>query len=265
MRSPHLAHGYMADDDLTAHNFIKNPFTNDTADRLYRTGDLGRYLPDGNVEWAGRKDRRVSIRGFRVELAEIEATLNQHGAVTNSAVIARELIKAGEPTELRVFAYVESQQGRSLCAEELRCFLSGKLPSYMQPAHIVIVDHLPLNPNGKVDFLKLSEPNLLLLSGHEEFEAPHSPIEKALAKIFTEVLGIERIGRQQNFFHIGGHSLLAAQVITRLKESLNVALDLRIVLETPTVEGLARQVEALQTAVKTTQRARDIEREEIEI
>ena len=265
MRSPHLAHGYMADDDLTAHNFIKNPFTKDTADRLYRTGDLGRYLPDGNVEWAGRKDRRVSIRGFRVELAEIEATLNQHGAVTNSAVIARELIKAGEPTELRLFAYVESQQGRSLCAEELRCFLSGKLPSYMQPAHIVILDHLPLNPNGKVDYLKLSEPNLLLLSGHEEFEASHSPIEKALAKIVTEVLGIERIGRQQNFFHLGGHSLLAAQVITRLKESLNVALDLRIFLETPTVEGLARQVEALQIAVETTQRARDIEREEIEI
>jgi amino acid adenylation domain-containing protein len=265
MRSPHLAHGYMADDDLTAHNFIKNPFTKDTADRLYRTGDLGRYLPDGNVEWAGRKDRRVSIRGFRVELAEIEATLNQHGAVTNSAVIARELIKAGEPTELRLFAYVESQQGQSLCAEELRCFLSGKLPSYMQPAHIVILDHLPLNPNGKVDFLKLSEPNLLLLSGHEEFEAPHSPIEKALAKIVTEVLGIERIGRQQNFFHLGGHSLLAAQVITRLKESLNVALDLRIFLETPTVEGLARQVEALQIAVETTQRARDIEREEVEM
>jgi acyl carrier protein len=104
-----------------------------------------------------------------------------------------------------------------------------------------------------------------LLSGHEEFEAPHSPIEKALAKIVTEVLGIERIGRQQNFFHLGGHSLLAAQVITRLKESLNVALDLRIFLETPTVEGLARQVEALQIAVETTQRARDIEREEVEM
>jgi acyl carrier protein len=265
VRSPHIAHGYIADDDLTAQNFIKNSFTNDTGDRLYQTGDLGRYLPDANIEWAGRKDRRVSVRGFRVELAEIEATLNQHGAVTNSAVIAREFIKADEPTEQRLFAYVEAQQDRSASVEELRCFLNAKLPSYMVPASIMVVDHLPLNPNGKVDFLKLSEAGSLLLSDKDESETPPTPVEQTLAKIFMAVLGIERIGRQENFFHLGGHSLLAAQVVTRLKESLNVALDLRTFLETPTVEGLARQVEALQIAVETTQGARDIEREEIEI
>jgi amino acid adenylation domain-containing protein len=265
VRSPHLAHGYMADDALTADNFIKNPFTNDPGDRLYRTGDMGRYLPDGNVEWVGRRDRRVSIRGFRVELAEIEATLNQHGAVTNSAVIGRELIKAGEPTELRLVAYVEAQRDRPASVEELRCFLNAKLPSYMVPAQIVIVNHLPLNPNGKVDFFKLPEPPPLSSASELGLAGPPTSIEQTLVEIFSDVLGLERIGPQENFFHLGGHSLLAAQVVTRLKETLKVALDLRMFFETPTVEGLARQVEVLQAVAETTQGAQDIGREQIEI
>jgi acyl carrier protein len=135
----------------------------------------------------------------------------------------------------------------------------------MEPAQIVMVDHLPLNPNGKVNFLELPEPDSLLLSGHEEYQAPQTPLEQTLTNMFMAVLGTERIGRNENFFHLGGHSLLAAQVITRLGESLNVALDLRMFLQTPTVEGLARQVEALQTILETTQGAPEIEREEIEI
>ena len=265
VRSPHLAQRYMADDDFTADNFIKNPFTKDTGDRLYRTGDLGRYLPDGNVEWTGRKDRRVSVRGFRVELAEIESTLNQHGAVTNSAVVGRAFTAANKQAELRLLAYVEAKQDRSASVEELRCFLNAKLPSYMVPAHIIIVNHLPLSPNGKVDFLKLPEVDSPLMSDHEEFETPQTPIEQTLAKMFMAVLGIERIGRHGNFFHLGGHSLLAAQVVTRLKETLKVAVDLRMFLETPTVEGLARQVEVLQAVAETTQGAQDIGREQIEL
>jgi amino acid adenylation domain-containing protein len=265
VRSPHLAQGYVADDALTADNFINNPFTSDPGDRLYRTGDLGRYLPDGNVEWVGRRDRRVSIRGFRVELVEIEATLNQHAAVTNSAVLARGVIKSGEPTELRLVAYVEAQPGRSPSVEELRCFLNAKLPSYMVPAQIVIVNHLPLNPNGKVDFIKLPEPPSLPSASESGLAGPRTPIQQTLVKIFSQVLGLERIGPQENFFHLGGHSLLAAQVVTRLKETLKVALDLRMFFETPTVEGLARQVEVLQAVAETTQGAQDIGREQIEI
>jgi acyl carrier protein len=265
VRSPHLAQGYIADGDLTAQSFIKNPFTKEIGDRLYRTGDLGRYLPDGNVEWVGRKDRRVSVRGFRVEFAEIEATLNQHSDVRNSAVIAREFTRPDGQTELRLFAYVEAQQDRSPSVEELRCFLNARLPNYMLPAQIVIVDHLPLNPNGKVDFRRLREPSPLLPSSDLQCGVSQTLIEQTVAKMFTAVLGIERIGRQQNFFHLGGHSLLAARVVTRLRESLNVALDLRMFLQTPTVEGLARQVEALKTILQTTQGARGTERDEIDI
>ncbi len=282
VRSPHLAAGYLGDDALTEKNFPINLFTHEACDRLYQSGELGRYLPNGNVEWVRRKDRQVSIRGFRVELAEVESALNQHSAVRESAVVARDYreLVASDPKsktrtgyspsienpefDTRLVAFVERKQEQSPSIEELRCFLSGRLPNYMMPSYFLFVDHLPLSPNGKVDYLGLPPPDQLLRVAEVEFDAPQTDLEQTLAKIISEVLDVERIGRHENFFHIGGHSLLAAQVTARVRDALCVSLDLRTFLETPTVEGLGRQVEVL-LGTKLAQVTPDKEREEIEI
>ena len=268
VRSPHLAAGYISDDVLAQENFLINPFTQDQDDRLYKTGDLGRYLPDGNVQWVGRKDRRVSIRGFRVELAEVESVLNRCPEVRNNAVLAKEFVIGGSfpdnTREQRLVAYVETEQGQSPSIDELRCFLSARLPSYMIPSYFLVVDHLPLGPHGKVDYLALAAPDQLLGRVENDFEPPQTEVEQTLAKIFSEVLGLDRVGRHDNFFHIGGHSLIAAQVAARVRETLKVALDLRAFLKTPTIEGLALRVEALLDATNVV-RDQEGQREEIEL
>ncbi|MGE5820444.1 MAG: amino acid adenylation domain-containing protein, partial [Deltaproteobacteria bacterium] len=283
VRSPHLAQGYVGDSDLTAQNFIVNPFTKNITDRLYRTGELGRYLPDGNVEWVGRNDRRVSIRGFRVELEEVESVLKQHPKVQNAAVVSREFELPKSETPLfedsenprseiqnlkwdrRLVAYVETNRERPPSIDELRCFLTGRLPHYMVPSYFLFLDRLPLSPNGKVDYLVLPSLDQLLRPAEKEFEPPQTEAERTLAKIFSEVLGLEPIGRHDNFFHLGGHSLLAAQVAARVRETLNAAVDLRAFLETPTVEGLGRQVEALLGNTNVRQDTEEKEREEIDL
>jgi amino acid adenylation domain-containing protein len=273
VRSPHLAQGYLGDSTLTAQNFIANPFTNEVTDRLYRTGELGRYLPDGNVEWVGRKDRQVSIRGFRVEPAEVETVLNQHPKVRQSAVVAqdegelraenRKSTMENRKFDTCLVAYIESEQDQLISIDELRCFLNARLPDYMVPSYFLFVDHLPLSPNGKVDYLALSPPSQILRTVEYQFEAPRTEMEQTLGRIFSEVLCLERIGLQDNFFHIGGHSLLAAQIAARVRENLNVALDLRDFLETPTVADLARKVELLVHLLQTTSESDTEGREEI--
>jgi amino acid adenylation domain-containing protein len=269
VRSPHLAQGYVGDSDLTAQNFIVNPFTNNITDRLYRTGELGRYLPDGNVEWVGRNDRRVSIRGFRIELAEVESVLSRCAGIRNNAVVAKEFAWGCSSRdgikELCLVAYVEANREQPPSIDELRCFLTARLPHYMVPSYFLFLDRLPLSPNGKVDYLALPSPDQLLRPAEKEFESPQTEAERTLAKIFSEVLGLERIGRHDNFFNLGGHSLLAAQVAARVRETLNVVLDLRAFLETPTVEGLGRQVEALLGNTNVRQDTEEKEREEIDI
>ena len=159
MRSPHLAAGYIGDEKLTQEMFVTNPFTNDPDDRLYRTGEFGRYLPDGNVEWAGRNDRRVNIRGFRVELAEVESVLSQHPAVKDTAVVSKEFLLEGSSPisthDLRLVAYVVPELDQPLSIDGLRSFLSARLPDYMVPSHFLILGRLPLTPNGKVDYQAL--------------------------------------------------------------------------------------------------------------
>jgi amino acid adenylation domain-containing protein len=269
VRSPHLAQGYIGDRELTAKTFSVNPFTNQLADRLYKTGELGRYSPEGNVEWIGRKDRRVSIRGFRVDLGEVEAVLRQCAGVKNAAVVAKEFLISGiagtEFEELRIIAYIEARQEQLSSINELRCFLSARVPHYMVPPYFLLVDHLPLSPNGKVDYLNLPSPDKLVVASEAEFELPETPVEQTLAQMFSEVLGVERICRRDNFFHLGGHSLLAAQVAARVAQTLNVALDLRSFLEAPTVEGLGRQVEMLLRANDSTKPTQHGQREEFEI
>jgi len=261
VRSPHLAAGYIGDDALTAANFVINPFTGGQGDRLYRSGELGRYLPDGNVEWVGRIDRRVSIRGFRVELAEVEAMLSRCPGVRQAAVIAREFPTGDDAqiTDTRLCAYFE---GESLVSvDAVRGFAADRLPHYMVPAYFHKLDRLPLNPNGKIDHFSLPEPRLFNHSCENNFEAPRNEIEQKLSAIFARALGVEHIGRRDNFFELGGHSLLAAQIAARIRETLRVELDLRAFLEAPTLEALSRRVETMRASSIALQ----IEREEIEL
>jgi acyl-CoA synthetase (AMP-forming)/AMP-acid ligase II/acyl carrier protein len=269
VRSPHLAECYIGDEKLTAEMLATNPFTNDPEDRLYRTGELGRYLPDGNVEWGGRKDRRVSIRGFRVELAEVESVLSQHPAVKDTAVVSKEFLLEGSSPilthDLRLIAYVVPELDQPLSIGGLRSFLSLRLPDYMVPSDFLILGRLPLTPNGKVDYEALPSGELSLTVQTASFVAPRNDFEAKLCELFSQVLGIERVGVNDNFFRLGGHSLLAAQVATRVKETFGVALELRSFLETPTVASLASQVELLSQTREVANDAQSKEREEIEL
>nr|AEU11006.1 NpnB [Nostoc sp. 152] len=207
-----LARGYLNRPELTQEKFIPNPLSGSKGERLYKTGDLARYLPDGNIEYLGRIDNQVKIRGFRIELGEIEAVLRQHEGVQTSCVIAREDI----PGNKRLVAYVVPQPQLTPTVSELRSFLKSKLPDYMVPAAIAILESLPLTPNGKVDRRALPEPESR--AGIEvSLVAPRNFIEEKLAEIWAQVLRVEQIGIYDNFFELGGDSILSIQIITRAK------------------------------------------------
>jgi amino acid adenylation domain-containing protein len=273
VRSPHLAEGYVGDETLTNERFLRNPFTSNPTDRLYRTGELGRYLPDGNVEWAGRNDRRVNIRGFRVELEEVEAVLKQHPMVTNAAVVLQDYEISSPETpkprnpklDQRLVAYVAADENQRTFADLLHGYVNTRLPDYMVPSHFVVLDRLPLSPNGKVDYKALPSVEQSLTGQTDSLLAPRNDFEAKLCEIFSQVLGIERVGVNDDFFRLGGHSLLAAQAAARIKEAFGVALELRMFLESPTVAALVRQVELLSSAGQTTVQSAKDEREEIEI
>jgi amino acid adenylation domain-containing protein len=275
VRSPHLAAGYIGDEKLTQERFITNPFTNDPDDRLYRTGELGRYLPDGNVEWVGRNDRRVNIRGFRVELEEIESVLKRHPAVTEAAVIVREFDETNfvNPkskiqnlkSDQRLVAYVVPELDQPLSIDALRSFLSARLPGYMVPSHFLVLGRIPLTPNGKVDYQALPPADQSLTGQRDSFVAPGNDLDAKLCKIFSAVLGIQHIGVNENFFRLGGHSLLAAQVATHIKETFGVALDLRMFLESPTVAALAKAIEVRRKDASTTPIKDETDREKLEL
>ncbi|NWF61302.1 MAG: amino acid adenylation domain-containing protein [Fischerella sp.] len=230
-----LAQGYLNRDDLTKEKFIPNPFYPHTP-ILYKTGDLARYLPDGNIELLGRIDDQVKIRGFRIELGEIEAVLSSHPQVQAAVVMVREL----QSENKSIVAYVVSQQ-QSLTISELRNFLKQKLPDYMIPSAIAILETLPLTPNGKVDRRALPIPDLEQ-NREIEFVPPRTATEEAIANIIAAVLGLTQVGIHDNFFELGGHSLLATQVIARLQQTLNIELPLRSLLASPTVAGLSAAV-----------------------
>ncbi|MGH7833647.1 MAG: amino acid adenylation domain-containing protein [Candidatus Binatia bacterium] len=269
VRSPHLAAGYIGDRALTGEMFPVNPFTAESGDRLYRAGELGRYRPDGHVEWAGRKDRCVNIRGFRVELAEIESVLRQHPGVKDAAVIAKEFVVGrSSPTstsESRLVTYVVPELDQPSSIDEMRCFLSARLPDFMVPSHFFYLERLPISPNGKTDYHALSSVDQLMSRSNASPVERCTDAERALSHIVAEVLGLDRVDLHDNFFHIGGHSLLAAQVAARVRETFGVALELSAFFETPTVASLARQIEALLQAAKPARDALEKEREEIEL
>jgi amino acid adenylation domain-containing protein len=237
-----IARGYYNRPELTAESFIPNPFDRKPGSRLYKTGDVARYLPDGTIQYLGRLDHQVKIRGYRIELGEIETTLNQLTGIKEAVVVARE----DEPGDIRIVAYVVPEE-EPLSPPDLREFLKQTLPEYMVPAAFVELGEVPLTPNGKLDRQALPKPTGSLTGLETKFLAPRNPVEKVLAKIWSEVLGLERVGARDNFYELGGHSLLATQVVARVGQTFEVELPLRVFFENPTVAGLTEVLENCDT------------------
>ncbi|MBB4636051.1 non-ribosomal peptide synthetase [Longimicrobium terrae] len=235
-----VARGYLGRPGLTAERFVPDPVGQPGA-RMYRTGDLGRWLADGTLEYLGRNDFQVKVRGFRIELGEIEARLAEHPGVREAVVMARE----DTPGDTRLVAYVSGDE--SAGADALRAYAGETLPSYMVPGVYVRMDRWPLTANGKLDRKALPAPEGGALGAHA-YEAPVGEAEQALAAIWAEVLGVERVGRWDNFFALGGHSLLAVRVIGRMRQALGVELPLTHVFSHPTVESLAARIAAPEAA-----------------
>jgi acyl carrier protein len=246
VRTPYLSSGYVGDEALTAERFVVNPATGADGDRLYRTGDLGRYEPDGEVAFAGRADDQVKIRGFRVEPGEVEAALGECESVTAAAVVARD-DGAGEK---RLVAYFVPGPGAAPTPQELRRRLKESLPQYMIPSAFVMLDEMPLTPNGKVDRAALPAPDWSKPSAGAGFVAPRTPAEEEMASIWAEVLRVERVGIHDDFFELGGHSLLATRVVSCVRERFQVELPLRALFEEPTVAGLALSATQLQVELE---------------
>jgi hypothetical protein len=263
-----LARGYLNRPELTAERFVENPFTSNGDRekgenlRLYRTGDLGRYLPDGNIEYRGRIDDQVKIRGYRIELGEVESALNKCREVHSSVVVARGSKEGGEGGDKRLVAYVvpttelkdrlvEQGRFRSSSGEEV-LILGGEaygelvlglkeevrkvLPEYMVPSHMVFIEKVPLTANGKVDKKGLPEPDMEMGLIHQ-YVGPRDEVEASLCEVWAEVLGLERVGIHDNFFEIGGHSILSIRLFVKIKKSFKFySITLTDIFLNPTVQ-----------------------------
>ncbi|HET7233945.1 MAG TPA: amino acid adenylation domain-containing protein, partial [Longimicrobium sp.] len=235
-----VARGYLGRSGLTAERFVPDPFSGEPGARLYRSGDLARWAEGGGLEYLGRIDQQVKVRGFRIELGEIESTLLAHPAVAAAAVVAH-----GEGDQAALAAYFVPR-GPSPSAAELRDALRASLPEHMVPGAFVALERIPLTTNGKLDRRALPAPGAPDGTGAEARVAPRTPVEEMVAGIWAEVLGADRVGATDNFFEVGGHSLLAARVTSRLRASFGIDLPVRALFEAPTVAGLAAEVEALR-------------------
>jgi acyl carrier protein len=230
--------GYLNQPELTADRFIPEPWADVSNAVMYRTGDLGRYLDDGRIEFLGRADHQVKLRGFRIELSEIESVLREHDYVDQAIAIIRE----DYPNDRRLVAYVVPKLNSELSSSALRELLRRRLPDYMIPSAIVSIPNVPLSPNGKVDRKRLPAPEH---DGAEtgNFVAPRNAMEDLLAGIWAEVLRRNHISVHDNFFDIGGHSLMATQVMARIRKHLGRNVPLRALFEHPTVGALATILE----------------------
>jgi hypothetical protein len=233
VRTPYLARGYLGDDVQTGRRFLADPFAASSDARVYRTGDLARYRPDGAVEYFGREDHQVKLRGFRIELEEVEGALCQHDDVARAAVVVREDV----PGQKQLVAYVVPTPGREAERGRLERFLADRLPNHMVPSVFVTLEALPLTPNGKVDARALPLPGARLALGADA--NPRNAVEQVLAELWGEVLGCGQVGIFDNFFDLGGHSLLATQLVSRVRVAFDVDVPLRLLFQRPTVAGLA--------------------------
>jgi amino acid adenylation domain-containing protein len=239
-----VARGYLNRPTLTDEKFIADPFSTTPGARLYRTGDRARQRPDGEIEFLGRVDEQVQIRGNRIELGEISATLHRHPAVRSSVVVVGEHVS----DERRLIAYVVPADGRHLDAKQLRAHLARQLPNYMVPAAFVCLQELPLTPNGKVDRAALPTPSAANTAQPSDSAPPGNELEQVLETVVAELLDLDRVGVDENFFMLGGHSLLGAQLIARIRDCFGVEMSLRSLFDNPTVAGIAAEVERLVVA-----------------
>jgi acyl carrier protein len=235
-----LARGYLNDSALTEERFVKRPFGAVAGARLYRTGDLGCSLPDGQIAFHGRVDDQVKIRGYRIELNEVVSALRRHSAIRETAVIAAE----NTTGEKQLIAYIVPRAG-SPSIGELRDFLAEELPDYMLPATFVLVDAIPVGTNGKVDRLALPAANDEDILREEASLRPHTPTEQRVSVIVAGLLGLERVGVNENFFYLGGNSLFGTQLIARLRDAFGVDVPLLRLFDLRTVANLAAEIERL--------------------
>ena len=236
-----VGRGYLNLPELTAQKFLPDPFLATETSRMYRTGDLAVEGLDGQITFLGRVDDQVKIRGYRIEPGEISAVLNRHPAVETSCVTVRS-DEAGEP---RLVAYIVMKREASLQASELQGFLADHLPDYMVPSIFVTVASLPLTTHGKVDRAALPEPTATNVLTDERFDPPQGEVEQWLGELLTSLLGIGRIGREDNFFRLGGHSLMGAQLIAKIQHRFGVELSLRSLFDHPSVRGIALEIDHL--------------------
>jgi acyl-CoA synthetase (AMP-forming)/AMP-acid ligase II len=239
-----VARGYLNRPELTAEKFVQDPFSNDPSARLYRTGDLARYLANGEIAYLGRIDEQIKILGHRIEPNEIVTVLDRHPHVQASLVVAHE--KAC--SEKHLVAYVVLDPGSQTSAADLRSFLEKEFPQYMVPAVFVRLERFPLTQNGKVDRVALPASNSENTLRDEEFTAPRTPVEERLAVMLSALLGLEQVSVNDNFFMLGGHSLLGTQLISQIRGAFVVELALRTLFESPTIEQLSLEIEGLVMA-----------------
>jgi amino acid adenylation domain-containing protein len=237
-----LARGYLNHADLTAEKFIPNPFSDEPGQRLYRTGDLARYMPGGNLEFLGRADQQVKIRGVRIELGEIETALTRHSEISQAVVITRE----GLRDDKQLVAYVVLRNDATAGIGDLRDYLRDQLPDYMIPSAFVELTAIPVTPNGKINYSALPRPDQARTEQQGEYVAPRTETEQALARIWGHLLGVEQVGTQDNFFDMGGHSLDATQLVSRVREVFQVELQMRTLFENPTISGMAESIDAVK-------------------
>jgi acyl carrier protein len=247
-----VVRGYWKRPELTAERFVEDPFQ--PGNRMYRTGDIARLLPDGNLDFLGRADFQVKLRGFRIELGEIEAALENQAGVAQAVVNACDFKSDGEAEDKRLVAYLVAKPGMNLDPAGLRAALASSLPEYMVPSHFVMLDSFPLTANGKIDRNALPKP------GREETrtdagELPHNELERMITQAWMEALGVEQVGLNRNFFDLGAHSLMVAEVHIELQQKLGREISLVDFFQFPTVSSLAAHIAGEDATPGTTNRA----------
>jgi amino acid adenylation domain-containing protein len=251
-----VARGYRNRPDLTVERFVPDSFSSRTEGRLYKTGDLARFLSDGQIAFLGRIDEQIKIRGFRIEPAEIVKALDEHPAVVASIVVAREVA----PGDKRLVAYFVPVANAQPTHTEMRNFLAASLPEYLIPATFVKLAALPLNHSGKVDRAALPAPCTENTLRDNVFVTPRNPIEERLAAMLAPLLGLDKVSMEDNFFLLGGHSLLGTQLIARVRDAFGIELTLRCLFDAPTISRLATQIEALLVAKLETMSEEEAQR-----
>ena len=236
-----VGRGYLNASELTAEKFLPDLFGGDPGGRLYRTGDLGRLLPDGQIAFMGRLDDQIKVMGYRIEPNEIVTVLNRHPGIEASFVCTY-----SDPSgDQRLVAYVVPTTDMPPKPGDLRSYLGSYLPSHMLPSAFVQLSQLPLSPHGKLDRAALPQPTTVNILRDDSLEAPQSPIEEHLAVVLSGLLGVARVGSEDNFFTLGGHSLMGAQLIAKIRENFGVELSLRCLFDEPTPRGMSAEIERL--------------------